>query len=63
MLTIPIRLVRAQNDKHAKHVGGEFCTPTITRLEELSSILGRNEACFRSQDDKRRVPIGLAAAR
>ena len=50
-----------QND-HAKHVDGEFCTATITHLEELSSILGPKEVCFISQDDKCRVPIGVTAA-
>ena len=59
--TVPIKLIRVQND-HAKHVDGEFCTATITHLEELSSILGPKEVCFISQDDKCRVPIGVTAA-
>jgi len=60
--TVPVKLIRAQNDNHAKHVDGEFCTATITHLEELSSILGPKEVCFMSQDDKCRVPIDVTAA-
>ena len=36
--------------------------PTPRHLEELISVLGPNEVCFISQDDKARVPIGLTAA-
>jgi len=60
--TVPVTLIRAQNHNHKKHVDGEFCTATITHLEELSSILGPKEVCFISQDDKYRVPIGATAA-
>ena len=57
--TVPVKLNRAQTDDHAKHVDGEFCTATVTHLEELSSTLGPKEVCFISQDDKCRVPIGF----
>lgn len=60
--TVPVRLIRAQNDSHEKHVDGKFCTATIRSLEELASLLGPNEVAFLSQDDKARVPIGLTAA-
>ncbi|BFZ21940.1 hypothetical protein BsWGS_24979 [Bradybaena similaris] len=60
--TVPVKLIRAQNDHHAKHIDGLFATATIKHLEELASILGPNEVCFISQDDKARVPIGLTAA-
>lgn len=63
IVTVPVRLIRAQNDNHAKHIDGQFCTATIWHLEELSSLLGPNEVCFLSQDDKARVPIGLTAAK
>jgi len=61
--TVPVKLIRAQNDDHAKHVDGEFFTATITHLEELSSILGPKEVCFISQDDKCRVPSGMFKGR
>ena len=60
--TVPVRLIRAQNDQHAKHIDGFFCTATIRQLEEIASLLGPKEVCFISQDDKCRVPIGLTAA-
>lgn len=35
VVTVPARLIRAQNDHHAKHVDTAFCSATIHRLEEL----------------------------
>ena len=61
--TVPVRLIRAQNDQHSKHVDGKFCASTIRRLEELASLLGPHEVSFLSQDDKARVPIGITAAK
>jgi len=62
VLTVPVKLIRAQNDHHIKHVDGRFCSATLKRLEELASLLGPQEVCFLSQDDKARVPLGLTAA-
>jgi hypothetical protein len=63
VLTFPVRLVRAQNDQHSKHVDGKICASTIRRLEELTSFLGPHELSFLSQDDKARVPIAITAAK
>jgi len=60
--TVPVRLIRAQNDRHANHPDMYFCTANINRLEEIASVLGPNDVCFLSQDDKAKVPIGLTAA-
>lgn len=60
--TVPVKLLKAQNDFHAKHIDTQFCTATLRHLEELSSLLGPSEVCFLSQDDKSRVPIGITAA-
>lgn len=62
VVTVPVKLLRAQNDHHAKHVDTAFCAATIHRLEELASLLGPKAVFFLSQDDKARVPIGLTAA-
>ena len=51
MLTGPVKLIRVQNNHHAKNIDGLLCTATITHLKE----------CFLSQGDKARVPIGLTA--
>ncbi|XP_032779890.2 uncharacterized protein LOC116918320 [Daphnia magna] len=60
--TIPVKLIRAQNDAHSRHIDGRFCAQNMKRLEELSSILGPQEVFYVSQDDKCRVPIGTTAA-
>lgn len=60
--TVPVRLIRAQNESHSKHVDGLFCTSTIKYVEEICSLLGPDEVCFISQDDKARVPLGITAA-
>ena len=44
--TVPVKLIRAQNDCHAKHVDQRFCVSTIKHLEEISSTLGPNEVAF-----------------
>ena len=63
VVTVPVKLTKAQNDKKESHIDGKFCAATIRHLEELASFLGPKEVCFLSQDDKSRVPIGLAAAK
>lgn len=57
--TCPVKLIRAQNDHHSKHIDGHFCTATIRSLEDLASVLGPKETFFLSQDDKARVNIGI----
>ena len=61
-VTVPVRLIRAQNDHHSNHIDGKFCTATIKFLEEVASLLGPKEVFFISQDNKALVPIGLTAA-
>lgn len=60
--TVPVELIRAQNDAYKKHPDGMFATATISCLKEITSILGPEEVCFISQDNKCRVAIGLTAA-
>jgi len=60
--TAPVKLLRAQADCHRLHVDGKFARATINNLEELAALLGPQEVCFLSNDDKARVPIGLTAA-
>jgi hypothetical protein len=43
IVTVPVRLIRAQNDFHSNHSDGKFCTATIKFLEEVASILGPNK--------------------
>ena len=60
--TVPVRLLRAENNLHDKHSDTAFCTATIRGLEEVASLLGPEEVSFLSQDAKARVPIGITAA-
>ncbi|XP_041371065.1 uncharacterized protein LOC121384651 [Gigantopelta aegis] len=60
--TVPVKLIRAQNDEHSRHQDRYFARASISNLEELASLLGPGEVTFHSQDDKARVPIGLTAA-
>lgn len=57
VMTVPVKLIRASNDNHAKHPDMYFCTNNIPRLEEIASVLGPSQVCFISQDDKAKVPI------
>lgn len=58
----PVKLVKSQNDQHAKHPDTNFAKASIRGIEEISSILGDSEVCFLSIDAKARVPIGITAA-
>lgn len=62
VVTVPVKLRRAQNDLHKTHLDEKFCTTSIRFLESIASLLGSKQTCFISQDDKARVPLGLSAA-
>ncbi|CAF5057417.1 unnamed protein product, partial [Rotaria sp. Silwood1] len=61
--TVPVRLIKANNDQHKKHVDQYFATNTSNHLKTLAGSFGSDAVCFLSQDDKARVPIGRPAAR
>lgn len=44
--TVPVKLIRAQNDLKKKHIDTEFATASIRYLESLASFLGPNEVFF-----------------
>jgi hypothetical protein len=52
--TVPVRLIRAQNDFHKSHPDQRLCQATIRAMDELASLLGPSEVCYISQDDKAR---------
>ena len=60
--TVPVRLLRAENDSHSRHTDTSFASATIHSLEEIASLLGQKEVTFLSQDAKARVPIGITVA-
>lgn len=61
--TAPVRLLRSQNDQHVAHIDTKFAAASIRSMEEIASLLGPNEVCFISCDDKAKVSIGLTAAK
>ena len=56
MSTVPVKLYKAQNAKHASHPSAKFARASIRSLEEIAAILGPAEVTFHSQDDKAKVP-------
>ncbi|KAG5877588.1 hypothetical protein JTB14_027190 [Gonioctena quinquepunctata] len=60
--TVPVKLIRAQNDHHKSHLDSNFAETSIHYLENIASILGPDQVFFISQDDKARVPSGVTAA-
>lgn len=60
--TVPVKLMRSENNIHLHHPDTSFARASISYLEELASLLGPDEVTFQSQDDKARVPIGITAA-
>lgn len=60
--TVPVKLLRTTNDYHKKHIDTNFCFATIRALEKIATVFGPKQVLFLSQDDKSRVPLGLAAA-
>ncbi|KAK3932313.1 Carbamoyl-phosphate synthase arginine-specific large chain [Frankliniella fusca] len=63
VVTVPVRLCRAQSDLHRDHQDQFFCKSTMTSLDELASLLGPGQVLVMSRDDKARVLIGVVAAK
>lgn len=62
VVTVPVKLCKAQNDLHKSHVDTKFCTSSIRNVEALASFLGPNQTGTLSQDDKYRINLGVTAA-
>jgi hypothetical protein len=56
------QLITAQNDMHAYHTDGLFCTTIVRPLEDMSFMLGLDAFCFISQENKCRVAVSLKTA-
>lgn len=63
VLTAPVRLLRAQNDKRKDHIDRYFAKATIDNMKEMASMMGRRAVGCISQDDKARVDLGRTAAK
>ncbi|CAG8754598.1 5777_t:CDS:2 [Dentiscutata erythropus] len=60
--TVPVKLLRSQNTARRSHEDTHFCAALIRNIKEIVSLLGPKSALVISQDDKARIPLGLAAA-
>ncbi|CAH1111574.1 unnamed protein product [Psylliodes chrysocephalus] len=62
VLTVPVKLIRAQTDHHKSHLDSKFAETSIHYLENIASKLEPEQVFFISQDDKARVPISVTTA-
>ena len=60
--TVPVKLVKATATARKKHVDSHFAMAAVNYLKELAVTMGPGPVFYLSQDDKARVPLGLAAA-
>ena len=60
--TVPVKLMKATNNARRGHEDAHFAAATVCYLKDLAVIMGQKCVFFLSQDDKARVPLGLAAA-
>ena len=60
--TVPVKLLRPENSLRKKNVDRMFAKSFIDDLHAICKLFGPSAICFLSNDDKARVPLGLAAA-
>lgn len=61
--TVPVRLVRPENNLRKGHKDRMFAAETFKSAERLVEIFGPESATYISQDDKSSVHIGVTAAK
>ena len=52
VVTIPVKLLKTDNNLHQDHPDGPFCRANNYFAEQLASLLGLNQVCYLSQDGK-----------
>ncbi|CAG8798112.1 40612_t:CDS:1, partial [Gigaspora margarita] len=60
--TVPVKLLRLQNTARKRHEDTHFCASLVRNIKEMVSLLGPQSILTISQDDKARIPLGLAVA-
>jgi len=60
--TVPVKLLRPENDLRKKNPDRMFAKSTVDDAQSLDLLFGPHAITFLSNDDKARIPIGLAAA-
>ena len=61
--TLPVKLIRPQNDLRKKHPDRIFAAETSKAADAIAAFLGPEACIHASQDDKSSVPIGRTAAK
>lgn len=61
--TLPVKLVRPQNDLRKKHPDRMFAAETSKAVDSIAKFFGSEACLYISQDDKASVPIGKTAAK
>lgn len=61
--SLPVKLVRPQNDLRRKHPDRMFAAETSKSMDALAKFFGPDVCLYISQDDKSSVPIGRTAAK
>ena len=60
--TVPVKLRRASNNLHKKHVDANFTFATKEYLKGIVNIFGSESVFALSVEDKAKVPVGSTAA-
>ena len=61
--TVPVKLIRPQNDLRKKHPDRMFAAETAGSCDKIDAVLGPQACVFVAQDDKSSVFIGKTAAK
>ena len=61
--SVPVKLVRPQNDLRKKHPDRMFACETSRGVDSIAKFFGSEVCLYISQDDKSSVPIGRTAAK
>jgi len=60
--TVPVKLLRPENSLRKKNPDRGYAMSFVNDIQQLEELFGPDQILFLSNDDKARVPIGLAAA-
>ena len=61
--TVPVRLVRPDNNLRKKHPDRIFAKEGFKMGDDIAAFIGPEAALYLSQDDKSSVPLGVTAAK
>ena len=62
VLTVPVKIRKAQNTIRNKHEDAKFCFATKQYMKDIASLFGAENVFVPSVDNKAKVPIGVTAA-